>query len=529
MSFFADNAVFFPTPKKMAKRMLAMVEGNPEHILEPSAGKGDLIEALQEHYHDGWYGQRKDIAAIEIDPTLQATLRGKGFKVIDSDFLGYCGSDQFDLIIANPPYASGDLHLLHAIEIMYRGQIVFLLNAETIRNPHTKTRKLLARKLDELGAKVKFYKNAFADAERKTKVDVALVYIKIDRAVEDDLFAGCDDHAARPTEKVEAKHELSTGRTIEELVAQYRETVRIGTEVITTYYRHFKQVGRFLGLNREPREYTSGTDLTTKMQNELNGLLGRVRTNYWRETLNLGEVQSRLTSEKQKEFEHQLQQQCHMDFTEHNIRQFVLNIIGSYEQTITAAVIDLFDKLTRRHAWRDTPLEKNIHYFNGWKTNDAFKVGKRVVIPIHGSYDGPFYDGTFGRWKLNWSARQELHDIDLVMAYFDGLSHHEPLDTAVEKALESGCPSGTSTYFEFRCHKKGTIHLTFRDEGILRRFNVVACRGKGWLPTDYGAREYAQLLREEKDVVDAFEGKASYATHRDKTLFAPPKRLQIAA
>lgn len=115
------------------------------------------------------------------------------------------------------------------------------------------------------------------------------------------------------------------------------------------------------------------------------------------------------------------------------------------------------------------------------------------------------------------------------MSYFDGNARHEPLHLAVGHHLEQGRPSGECDYFSFTCHKKGTIHLTFRDDGILRRFNLVACRGKGWLPSDYGTKQYRAMDPEEKAVVDSFEGKASYQQNRRRELFAQKQHLCIAA
>ena len=63
--------------------------------------------------------------------------------------------------------------------IKYSGQIVCLLNAETIRNPYTNTRKELVKKLEELNAKIEYLEESFAQAERKTMVEVALIYIDI--------------------------------------------------------------------------------------------------------------------------------------------------------------------------------------------------------------------------------------------------------------------------------------------------------------------------------------------------------------
>lgn len=523
-----NNKDFYPTPEKLIERMVSKIKGNPRKALDPSAGKGDLIAGVNKNRRGGWHsGPSVDFSAIEIDPDLQATLRGHHYKVIDTDFLAYTGTDQFDLIIANPPFSEGDRHLLKAIEIMYRGQIVFLLNAETIRNPHTKTRKLLVKRLAELGATIEYIKNAFEVAERKTKVEVALIYINIDRKVEDDMFADCKDKAKKTTATVTDKHEVSTGKTIEELVAEYNQIVKLGTDTIISYYRNYRKVGRYIGLDQKADDYSCREeDLTTKLQNKVNDLLTRVRNDFWRRTLKLQAVSSRLTSAKQKEFEAQLTDRCTLDFTESNIRQFILNVIGGYEQTLIAAVLDTFDKFTK-HGYRDNLYEENIHMFNGWKTNNSFKVGKKVIIPVYGSYGGAFFDGkneSWAKWKLNYGAAQVLDDIDKVCNYFGGMEDYRSISSSLEQAFDrspkASRQSGIdSTYFKITVHKKSTIHLTFKSDDILRRFNVVACRGKGWLPDDYNVKPFNGMTPDEKAVVESFEGSASYMKNLNKPLF----------
>ena len=532
---FKDNKNFYPTPKKMIKRMAKLIKGSPKKILEPSAGKGDLVEGIAEmnfHHRGHYIGQkfrRADFSTIEANKDLRATLRGKRIKVIDTDFLSYSAPDKYDLIIANPPFDDGDKHLLKAIDIMYRGQIIFLLNAETLRNPHTNTRKELAGKLKELKANIKYYKGAFKNAERPTGVEVALVNITIERNIEDDLFEGADDtaHEARP--RIEKKHELSTGRGIEELVAEYNDIIKISTETIISYYRNYGKVSKYIGLNKEAERYSSDKDMTEQMQDQLNDMIKAVRVDFWRRTLDLKEVKARLTSKKQNEFEHALTERTDMDFTENNIRAFILNIIGSYEKTIIDSVLEIFDRFTIKHCFRDTVHEKNIHYFNGWKTNDAFKVGKKVIMPIYGSMGGPFRDWS-GGWSLDYKAAQELRDIDLVANYFDGMDGYLSVTKAIEAAFAKGQSRKIkSTYFTIHCYQKGTIHLTFNDMDILRRFNVTACKGKGWLPEDYAAKPYKELSCEERDTVDTFEGKASYSKNLNRMLIPTSKRLQITA
>lgn len=125
-------------------------------------------------------------------------------------------------------------------------------------------------------------------------------------------------------------------------------------------------------------------------------MLVDIRTDFWRRTISLDAVRSRLTQKKQAEFEHGLSERCNMDFTVNNVRSFILNIINGYEKTLTEAVLEIFDKFTISHCYTGGLHEKNIHYFNGWKTNKAFKVGKKVIIPIRGGYNGPFIVGEDG-------------------------------------------------------------------------------------------------------------------------------------
>jgi len=523
---FLKNKTFYPTPPGLAAKMVKKIKlGEDRHayeltVLEPSAGAGDLIEAMNKNRYDRFYGNGtfRDISAIEIDPELQATLRGKSIKVIDSDFLAYSGADKFDLIIANPPFDEGDKHLIKAIDILYRGQIIFLLNAETIRNPYTNTRKLLVQKLEELKAEIEYIPGAFKDSDRPTGVEVALVNIIIDRKVEDDLFKGCDDKAEDPKPEFEEKYEVSTGKRVAELVADYNRVVRVGTDTIIGYYKNYRTIGGYLGLNHKSDENkycTTGNDITAKMQNQLNGLLRDVRKTYWDKALDLPEVRSRMTKAKLKEFQHQLEQQCNMDFTENNIRTFVLNLVEGYQKTLMDAVLEVFDLMTRRHSWDgDKPDEKNVHYFNGWKTNRAFKVNKKVILPMY------IYSHQWKEWETYGSAYEDFRDIDIVMSYFDGDGCCLSMSSAVQQALRSGYTKGiTSDYFTIDCFKKGTVHLTFNNEDILRRFNVAACVGKNWLPCDYGKAKFEDLPSEEKVVAESFEGRESYNAHLKQPLF----------
>lgn len=60
----------------------------------------------------------------------------------------------------NPPFNKGDQHLLKAMELMKGtgGQIICILNAETIKNPYSLYRQDLKNKLEKYEAEIEYHK-----------------------------------------------------------------------------------------------------------------------------------------------------------------------------------------------------------------------------------------------------------------------------------------------------------------------------------------------------------------------------------
>ena len=92
-----DNSGFYPTPSKLAGKMLSCVDWkNVFTILEPSAGKGDLADAVSRFVASRRNSRRISlhendtyIDCIERDSDLAALLRGKGLHVVHDDFLTF--------------------------------------------------------------------------------------------------------------------------------------------------------------------------------------------------------------------------------------------------------------------------------------------------------------------------------------------------------------------------------------------------------------------------------------------------------
>lgn len=111
-----EPGVFF-TPKALAERVITEADIKPGmKVLEPSAGKGDIVDAIKAAVPDA------DVSAVELRPSLREILELKEHKVVGEDFLNYKDGG-YDRIVMNPPFEGGldGLHVQHAYELLAPG------------------------------------------------------------------------------------------------------------------------------------------------------------------------------------------------------------------------------------------------------------------------------------------------------------------------------------------------------------------------------------------------------------------------
>ena len=100
-----DIKGFYPTPEHLINKMLFSLDFDYiQSILEPSAGKGNIIDEIKKKENSGWQKRNFDIDCIEIDSNLQHILKGKGYRLVHNDFLTYNTMKEYDLIIMNPEF-----------------------------------------------------------------------------------------------------------------------------------------------------------------------------------------------------------------------------------------------------------------------------------------------------------------------------------------------------------------------------------------------------------------------------------------
>jgi protein-L-isoaspartate O-methyltransferase len=543
-----DNE-FFPTPPRLISRMLAGIEwGEVSTVLEPSAGKGDIaariakLASCSRSKSHRWRNDDEEsckaiIDCIEIDPDLRNTLKGAGFRVVHDDFLTYVTRKHYDLIVMNPPFSDGDRHLLKALELaQYGGRVVCLLNAETIRNPYSYQRKELAAKLAELGATVTFHAGEFSKAERPTDVEVALVSVAIPNSVPDSIILE-DLREAQKAETFRQRGatEIVSGDFVEAIVARYRFETNAGIRLIHEYERirpHMLDALRPDNCNtgengtnyRKPILALTIDDRKVGGDNIINGYVRLTRLKYWEALFQAPQFTGQLTSNLQRELSAKVEALGDYEFSRVNIlsiqRDLSKQTIASIEETI----IKQFDDLSRKHSWDEDSA--NVHYYNGWRTNKSWKINERVVLPYRNAWST-----IWNRWEY-FDRASELLDLEKCLTF---LNAGGPPEVSIAKALHraQGVQQSRdieSSFFSCTFYKKGTCHIRFTRPDLLDRFNRFGAQRKGWLPPSYGRRRYADMGTEERAVVDAFEGQASYAkvmADPDKYIIEPAAMLRL--
>ena len=499
------NKNFYPTPYPLIEKMVNGLDFDKiKTILEPSAGKGDIVDFITNKFNRYYYVNNKkyDIDCVEIDDELRATLKGKGYRVVHNDFLKFNTLKHYDLIIMNPPFDNGDLHLLKALDIQRNGgAIICLLNAETLKNPCTNQRKELIQKLTDYNASIEYVSDAFLNAERKTDVEVALIRVDIpqketdsiilDNLKQEELYEEIYDTSSKELTIFANKNEY-----IESAVEQYTIEVKLGVQLIKEYNSLRPYIKDEI-VPKDEKDY-SGPILQLKIKENtatVNDYIKMVRFKYWKALFNNDKFVGKLTSNLRTQLWNKLEELKNYDFSVWNIMTIQEELMKETISGVENTILDLFEELSVRYSYYNE-TSKNIHYYNGWKTNKAYKINKKVIVPY---------------LRGNWEGKAKLTDIQKV---FDYLDNGRTTDVNVEATLKQytynwDVRSGVKIplkYFTVTFYKKGTCHIEFTDLDLLNKFNLFGSQKKGWLPPNYGRKPYKDMTTEEKSVVKEFSG-----------------------
>lgn len=509
---------FYPTPEHLIKKMLKFfpVHENerlwhrygPKRILEPSAGSGAMLDFMVKHM-DSWKVNEREFHCCEIDNDLNAMLHGKGYTVVGSDFLQFRTEQPYDFIIMNPPFDAAAEHIVHAYEFLH-GELVALCNAETVRNPRGDHGRRLAQLLGQ-GGKVEYVGQPFKNADRPSDVEVALIRLRRSQDSEEpDWWKEASLRFEDPVDLNMA--EMASNGVVrydylDSVVNGYAAARKAFRELLVARERLDRAVRPFIRAGKNPvneaLELYVGRDNAGQAANMRDRHFGvGMQQSAWASILAQTNLKDYATAGVRRNLSKLLEQQQALVFDKANIASMLELLFVNRGELLRQALVETFDRLC-------SYFDGNSSHWEGWKTNAAHMVRRKVILPRCGlSYDARF--GSFECYTMT------TDDIDRTVALLEGRKLSDPtrMEHLVKGRKPEDVPSlvtiqeaisasinalkkpiehyhwrdqdntAESEYFLIRYWKKGTVHLYFKDEDLWARFNQEGARGKGWLPFD---------------------------------------------
>jgi hypothetical protein len=499
---FTENKDFYPTPKKLIYKMLDKLKeeqlslASIQHILEPSCGKGDIVQAYEEYYETNCrrmisYGKKaKDYLkfdVIEFDENLNNLLRGQKYNVVWDNFLTFDPPKFYDLIIMNPPYSEGDKHCLKAIETQERvgGRVLCLLNAETLKNPYNNTRKKLISLIEQYDGDIEYIQNAFSESERETDVETAMVYINVPMSNTETMFER-EFKRENPNIHINNLQSLIPNMNkLEKLVFEFNVAKNASIELFKEQMRVSKLLSGF-GVENVIRlcdDKVHADKLT------VNGFIAHLTLKYWNKFIEETEFKKKLPTKLRDNFSCNMEKQQNIAFTIENVRYFYEELIQAIPKSYEETVARVFDDLTYKSYYSDTMWNKNIYLFSGWKTNSCYKINNKSIIGYYGNY--------------LYRVPDTLNDLNIIFNNIKGTKYNIDTNEIVEAIKR--CDKNIETeHFILDCYQKQTIHIKYKNKQHLEIFNILSGKGKNWLPPDFATKKYEDMDETEKKLVKDF-------------------------
>lgn len=515
------NSNFFPTPVSVIEMM--GIDCQNKVVLEPSSGKGDIIEWLKNN-------GAKEVLSCEYNKDLAEIVKTKS-KFLKHDFLKVTAQEisHIEMIVANPPFSNGDKHIIHMWDIAPEGcEIISLVNWETYNNNYSYSRSELREIIRNYGSCVNLG-NVFSTAERKTEVEVGLVRLFKPRTGSQEFEGFFMDEEP---EEMQGNGIMKFDK-VRDIVQRYVGAIKcfeefeVISEKMNYLTSSFKVGSLAFNINGENNRIYKKEDFKKEIQKKAWIMIF--------DKLNLNKY---LTSNVMKDINKFCETQHNVPFTMKNIYHMLGIIRGTSGLSFEKALVEAVDNFTKY-------THENRFSVEGFKTNSGHLLNKKIIVPcaLNTSWSG--------RPTLNGRNEDSLRDLLKVICNITGTNynHVASFDRVIEyryKLLQNGIFKDRITYpneskesydwcfsnkledlesikkkcynlglkceildqpfeygkwidshfFELRGYKKGTLHLKFKDDKVWEQLNRAYAKAKGQvLPEKFKFKEQKQTQK----------------------------------
>lgn len=456
------NRDFYPTPKSVLDLM--MIDFKGETVLEPSAGKGNIIDYAKDH-------GAKDIMFCEINDELSIICKTKA-RFLKSDFLKVTSEEisHISLIVMNPPFSNAATHIQHAWGIAPQGcQIVSLCNSANMWDWRYKKSEL-KNIIEENGNTIELGNVFNEDAERKT--DVKVTCIKLFKPILNDSMNFEGFYLDAEPEYIN-KDGIVKHNEIQALVNSYIGAVKCFDEfsaINDKMIRLCSPVGMGGGFSYEI-SYNKNTCNKETFAKEL-------QRHCWQHIFSKMRLNKYLTSGVMEDVNKFVEQQTKVPFTVKNVFRMLEIIVGTAEHNFKRALVEAVEAFTKH-------THENRYNVEGWKTNDAWMLNEKFIVPY--LFETRSWDK--GRLTFRYSSNSKMiSDLEKVLCNITGTNYDDMRCLEVLVSQFNGLEPNRwycNGFFEVKGFKKGTAHFKFQNRKHWELLNRKYGEIKGFVLHEY--------------------------------------------
>ena len=342
MNIFTENPNFYPTPVNVIEQMMMNEVIVGKTVLEPSAGKGDIVDWLKAN------GAGR-VIACEIDTNIRRLLDGK-CEILAEDFMTVTSEQvsHVDYIVMNPPFSEGAQHILHAFEIAPTGCTIVALcnNSNLERGWRYETNKKLIETVELYGHN-EYLGDVFSTAERKTNVGVALIklYKQGEKENEFDGYFFSEEEDNETSQRAG----IMQYNVVRDIVGRYVSAVKLFDETLAAANRinelaRFPEMGEYdyipIKFGTMEGGY-SGKECTITHQQDKKEL----QKYYWRIIFNKLNMEKYATTQLRAQINKFVEERQNVPFTMKNIYSVIDMVIQTTSQRMDTALLEAFDHI----------------------------------------------------------------------------------------------------------------------------------------------------------------------------------------
>ncbi|WP_340191471.1 DUF4942 domain-containing protein, partial [Bacillus amyloliquefaciens] len=169
-------------------------------------------------------------------------------------------------------------------------------------------------------------------------------------------------------------------------------------------------------------------DKNTEENDIENAYIKQIRAKYWNTLFNNDQFMGLFTSNLKQKYLQHVEELKDYDFSLFNIYTLRIQMSKEMTQGVEDTILNLFEEFSHKHYYDES--SKNVHLYNGWKTNKSYKINKKIIIPLN------VYSWLDGRYNpTDYKVLEKLKDIEKVFNYLDnGLTEDINIDETLKLA-----------------------------------------------------------------------------------------------